>query len=303
MLEDKETAAFMQTAFGYALTGETRYECLFVLYGKLTRNGKGTLCESVMRVMGDYGRSVKVETIAQKHNQLGNMPSEDFARLAGVRFANISEPDQRLELNAAQVKSMTGNDKILARFLYENSFEFYPRFKIYINTNYRPNICDMTLFTSNRVYIIPFERHFEGSEQDLTLKDEFQKPLNQTGILNWLVEGYRLLKERGLKPFAASVSATQEYRHDSDKISQFIEDVLTPDPNGEERTQSVYNHYKVWCKQNGLRHEGINNFKQAFSSIAVVERKRPRGGGNLTTLLFGYTLPDSGYGYQQTLWD
>ena len=293
MLNDSATAEFMQTALGYALTGETRYECLFIFYGVTTRNGKGTLCESILKVMGDYGSSVKAETIAQKHNQMGSMPSEDIARLAGVRFANISEPDQRLVLNSAQVKSMTGNDSILARYLFENSFEFYPRFKIYINTNYRPNIRDMTLFKSNRIYIIPFERHFEGEDQDTTLKEEFAKSVNQSGILNWLIAGYKILKERGLVPSPAVLAATDSYRYDSDKIAQFVEDTLIPEPNAEERTSAVYKHYQKWCTQNGCYAENNRNFKQAMSAMAKIVRKRPRLGGSETTMMLGFALPEN----------
>ena len=106
-----------------------------------------------------------------------------------------------------------------------------------------------------------------------------------------------------LEPSPAVSAATDEYRHDSDKISQFVEDVLTPDPNGEERTGDVYQHYKSWCTQNGLRYENQKNFKQALSAIARVDRKRPRGGGSETTLLFGYTLPRNSYDGQRTLWD
>jgi hypothetical protein len=83
---------------------------MFFLYGETTRNGKGTLMESILRVMGDYGRAVRPETIAQKQNVNSQNPSEDIARIGGIRFANISEPSRGLVLNAAQVKSMTGND-------------------------------------------------------------------------------------------------------------------------------------------------------------------------------------------------
>ena len=62
---------------------------------------------------------------------------------------------------AAKVKAMTGNDTLNARFLHENSFDFIPQFKLYINTNYLPVINDMTLFSSGRVVTNPFERHFE----------------------------------------------------------------------------------------------------------------------------------------------
>ena len=46
--------------------------------------------------------------------------------MAGIRFANISEPSRGLFLNAAQVKNMTGNDTLNARFLHENNFDFKP---------------------------------------------------------------------------------------------------------------------------------------------------------------------------------
>lgn len=107
---DKEKAKFLQKALGYSVSGDTRYECMFLFYGETTRNGKGTLMESVLSVMGDYGRAVRPETIAVKSNNSSQNPTEDIARLAGIRFANISEPSRGLLLNAAQVKSMTGND-------------------------------------------------------------------------------------------------------------------------------------------------------------------------------------------------
>lgn len=65
MSGDKEKARFMQKSLGYGLTGDTRYECMFFYYGATTRNGKGTLMESTLHVMGDYGLTVRPETIAQ----------------------------------------------------------------------------------------------------------------------------------------------------------------------------------------------------------------------------------------------
>ena len=153
---DQEKAIFLQKALGYGISGDTRYECMFFFYGETTRNGKGTLMESVLSVMGDYGRAVRPETIALKSNNNSSNPTEDIARLAGIRFANISEPSRGLFLNAGQVKNMTGNDTLNARFLHENSFDFKPQFKLYVNTNYLPVINDMTIFSSNRVHIVPF---------------------------------------------------------------------------------------------------------------------------------------------------
>lgn len=105
-----DTAKFLQKALSYGISGDTRHECLFILYDAKTRNGKRTLCESVLKVLGSYGCTTRLERISIKQNVSSQTPSEDIARLAGVRFTNISEPGCELVLNAAQVKSMTGND-------------------------------------------------------------------------------------------------------------------------------------------------------------------------------------------------
>lgn len=285
---DGEKAKFLQKALGYGMSGDTRYECLFILYGATTRNGKGTLCESVLKVLGSYGCTARPETLSMKSNANSHTPSEDIARLAGVRFANISEPGKGMVLNAAQVKSMTGNDTLNARFLHENSFDFSPQFKLYINTNYLPIINDMTLFSSGRVITIPFDRHFEESEQDKGLKAEFQKPENQSAILNWLADGYHTLMEEGMKLPAAVIAATGAYREDSDKVWQFVQERLDEAPTMEVRTSEVYESYRSWCAENGCYPENSRNFNQALRSFATVVRKRPQTGGGATTLLLGY---------------
>jgi putative DNA primase/helicase len=76
--------------------------CLFSMVLQL-ETVKGTLCESVLKVLGSYGCTARPETISLKKNNNSSSPSEDIARLAGVRFVNISEPSRGLVLNAAQV--------------------------------------------------------------------------------------------------------------------------------------------------------------------------------------------------------
>ena len=290
MSGDTDRARFLQKALGYAVSGDTRHECMFFLYGETTRNGKGTLMESILRVMGDYGRAVRPETIAQKQNVNSQNPSEDIARLAGIRFANISEPSRGLVLNAAQVKSMTGNDTINARFLNENSFDFQPQFKLYVNTNYLPVISDMTLFSSGRILIIPFDKHFEEWEQDKTLKEAFAKPDAKSAILNWLIQGYDLLRREGFTVPQAVVEATQAYSHESDKIAQFADERLEADPNVETRTAAVYDEYRQWCGDNGCYTENSRNFNHELRKFGTVVRRRPKNGGEKTTLLIGYKV-------------
>ncbi|MFZ2540091.1 MAG: phage/plasmid primase, P4 family, partial [Oscillospiraceae bacterium] len=290
MSGDNEKAEFLQKSLGYALTGDTRYEAMFILFGATTRNGKGTSMETFLKICGDYGRTCRPETIGMKTNNSGSAPSEDIARLAGARFVNISEPDKKLTLSAALLKTLTGSDTVNARFLHENSFDFKPQFKIFTNTNHLPTVTDLTLLTSGRVKIIPFERHFEEYERDLGLKVEFSKQENLSGILNWALDGYRKLRKTGLEMPQSVKDATLAYHHENDKVGLFLEERLVEDGNCEERTADIYYAYQDWCRENGYYPENAKNFKISLSNAGKIIRKRPRCGGEKTTVFIGYKL-------------
>ena len=293
---DAELAVFIQKALGYSLTGDTRYECFFILYGATSRNGKGTLCETMMQLAGEYGRTASPETIAQRKYNDSRSPSEDIARLAGARFVNMSEPDKQMALSAALVKTLTGNDTINARFLGENSFEYKPQFKIFVNTNHLPYVSDSTLFSSDRVKIIPFARHFEARERDSSLKSKLTTAESLSGILNWCIEGLKALQCEGLKMPEAVAKATQQYMENADKIGQFIDSELECAPAAEVKTKAVHEAYQNWCYTNGYRPEGIGEFKKSLASASIeVKRKRPESAksnpnANKESFVLGYRL-------------
>ena len=291
MQGDKDLITYLQKALGYALTGDTSEECLFLLYGPTTRNGKSTVIETFMALMGGYGKAAGADTFALKQRWDSGAPSEDLAKLAGARAVNVSEPDKGMVLNAARVKTLTGNDTITARYLHENSFEYKPQFKLFINTNYLPRANDVTIFSSGRVKVIPFNRHFEPEEQDKTLKKRLLKEFS--GVLNWCLEGLWLMQETGFDPPEAVLAATAEYRHDSDKLTRFVEDCLEADPRAEATTTAVYSAYQEWCRGNGQQSESLTNFKRGLEAFATIKRKRPQGcprTANPQMMVLGYRL-------------
>lgn len=291
MKGNEELEKYLQKALGYGLSGDTSEECFFLLYGPTTRNGKGTIMETYMRMLGGYGRAARPETIAMRQYVNSSGPTEDIAKLCGARAVNISEPDKQLVLSAATVKSLTGNDTMTARFLNENSFEFRPQFKLFINTNHLPKANDMTIFSSGRVKVLPFDRHFSSEEQDKTLKRRLCYEL--TGVLNWCVEGYRLMREEGFEAPDSVQEATAQYRRDSDKLARFVEDCLESDFLGEEPVQEVYSVYRRWCEKNGQKADGYPTFKQGIQGYGQVVRKRlesASGYSNRLTVLTGFKM-------------
>ena len=289
MCNDADLAVYLQKALGYALTGDTSLECLFILYGATSRNGKGTTMETFLKIMGDYGKTSNPEMLSTKFgNTNASGPSEEIARLAGVRFVNISEPEKKITFNAALVKRMTGNDTLNARFLHENSFDFKPNFKIFINTNYKPSVSDMTLFYSNRLKLIPFKRHFDEHEQDKGLKAFFASADSLSAIFNWCYAGYIQFRKHGLEDPNAVTQATKEYQEESDRIGQFVDAWLEEGESFEVRTSAAYKLYGEWCDKYGYRKENSTNFNNAIQRFVPIIRKRPNdGSGGPTTMLVG----------------
>ena len=269
------------------VTGDV-YRTGEILYGPTSRNGKGTTMESILRIMGEYGKNADPTMLQAKFNAQSGGPSEEIARLAGSRFVNISEPEKKITLDAALTKRLTGNDTITARYLHENSFEFRPSFKIFINTNHRPNITDLTLFESGRIKIIPFDRHFDEKEQDKGLKGFFAEPENMSGILNWMLEGYKLFRSQGLEMPDSVVQATMDYQMFSDKMGQFFSECLQPKADSELRRAAVYTRYKEWCAENGYRADSAKVLNAEIDKRYTVQKKRPADGvGSTTQIVLG----------------
>ena len=272
---DKDRIRFLQKAIGYAMSGDTRLECMFILYGATSRNGKGTTMETVLRILGEYGRTAKPDMLSAKGIINSSGPSEDVARLNGARMVNISEPGKHMQINASLTKQMTGNNVLTARFLRENSFEFKPQFKLFIDTNHLPQISDMTMFESDRIRIIPFFRHFTAKERDLDLKSYFAQPDNLSAILNWCLEGFRLYNEEGLDMPEAVLKATEDYRRVSDRILMFCGQCLKKASGKELRAQAIYRRYQDWCSENGFKAENASNFRKKMEQYFVYQKRRP----------------------------
>ena len=124
---------YLQTAAGWALTGDISEQTMFILFGS-GANGKSTFLNTIMYLLGDYATAASTETFMKKS---GDQYSNDIARLRGTRFVTTTEAEQGRRLSEPLIKKITGNDQMTARFLYGEFFNFTPTFKIFIL-----NCCD-----------------------------------------------------------------------------------------------------------------------------------------------------------------
>ena len=260
-----DRAAMLQKSLGYALKGEANEECYFTAIGEKTRNGKGTLFDTVLQLFGSYGIQMDFATISRGNTvKDGSKATPDLARLASVRFVLTNEPEKGVYLNEALMKQITGNDDITSRPLYGDILQFKPVFKLFITANSKPNVADDSLFASGRVKLLPFTRHFEEHEQDRTLKSKLREPESMSGILNWLLDGYRRYCAEGLKDTEEMQRMVGEYRWENDAVGQYLAErvTLTPGtPGNRMPVKRMLADYRHWCDPIGIKPLGLKMFK------------------------------------------
>ena len=292
MCGNSQKKRFIQKLYGMTLTADTSAEQCYFEYGATTRNGKSTLNETIAfghGGSGGYALTMSPQTLAQKQNRDSRAANGDIARLRGCRFLNVSEPPKRMLLDSALLKTLLGRDTIVARNLYEKEFEFTPIFKLFINTNHLPLIQDDTLFTSGRICVITFDRHFSEDEQDKGLKDRLKSRENLSGLFNWLLEGLALYRSEGLHAPQDVIEATSNYRQSADKIGNFIAECM--EQTGKNSAAgTVYQHYSSWCDSNGYGVENKGNFFDELRSKGLLAPSGTVGKTTVRNVVKGYSL-------------
>lgn len=248
MSNDIEKAEFLQRCLGYSLMGRASEECMFILYGKTTRNGKSTLLDTLRNLLGDYGDSADVNLICRNGlPKSADAATPSLAKLRGKRFATMSESQKYVRFDEERIKQLTGGEAISARFLGENLITFIPQFKMWLSCNDLPNVSDFSLFASDRIKVISFDKHFTETERDTNLKELFQEEKNMSAIFNWLVAGFKAYKIRKLEAPQSVRNAVAEYQKDNDLVWQFLEEKTIRDVDSVIKTKDLYQLFKLWC--------------------------------------------------------
>ena len=235
---------YIQTAIGYTLTGDTREQCFFQCYGD-GANGKSVFLDILYEMLGDYSLNSQVESILAKNNSSSGASSE-IARMNGARFVRTNEPNEGSRFNEGLVKQLVSGDVTTARFLYGTEFEFTPKFKLWIATNYRINVRGTDYGIWRRMRLVPFEVKFEGAKADKTLPDKLRTELPQ--ILGWAIKGAIKWQKEGFNTPREIEDANKVYKQEMDYVGKFIDDCTKPSIIGKEKASDVYQEYAKWAK-------------------------------------------------------
>lgn len=240
----KDLVDYIQCAIGYTLTGDTKEQCFFQCYGD-GANGKSVFLDILYQMLGDYALNSQVDSILARSNNSGGANSE-IARMNGARFVRTNEPNEGSRFNEGLVKQLVSGDVTTARFLYGTEFEFLPRFKLWIATNYKINVRGTDTGIWRRQRLVPFEVKFIGDKADKHLTEKLIAELPQ--ILGWAIKGAVKWAKEGLNTPKEIEIANNEYKQEMDIINSFLTDCTRVSPNGREKASDVFKEYSQWAK-------------------------------------------------------
>jgi putative DNA primase/helicase len=269
---DKEPIAFLQRVSGYGLTGFTHEHQLFFLYGT-GRNGKGVCGRTIAGIMAKYAVTAPMETFtATNHTQ---HPTE-LAMLQGARLVTAQETEEGRRWAEARIKSMTGGDRITARFMRQDFFSFDPQFKLLIVGNHKPSLRGVDEAMRARMNFIPFSVTIPEKDRDKQLTEKLKQ--EWPAILRWMIDGCLKWQKKGLCPPAAVRAATEEYLAEEDAVSTWFGECCERDGSGRENTADLYRSWKGWAEGAGEFIGSMKRLNQALQARGFEPKREPGTG-------------------------
>lgn len=269
-LEDAATIEFMQRLAGYCFTGSTQEQKMFFLYGTGS-NGKSVLLNVLREIAGCYGLTFEAEGLMQtKHEPHPEM----FAKLVGKRMAVSNELPQNGRWHEARVKALTGSDKISARFMKKDSFEFTPSHTHLVSANFRPRLSGDDAAMARRMVLVPFEAKFEGAAKDPLLPEKLRA--EYPGILQWVIDGAGKWHADGLGIPEKTSAASAEYMEDMNDLQSWLDECCTVAPNVQTPSSILYKDFRDWKESRGEACPAIGTFNERLQRVEGIMFKKTR---------------------------
>lgn len=246
--ETEEIIACIQQCIGLSLTGSTREQVMFMMYGSGS-NGKSTFIEEMSYMMGDYYKTIDSSMLM---SQAASNASIQFslAELVGCRFLVTKETNEGEKLAEGTVKAMTGSDQINAQQKYGRPFQFMPQFKLWMMTNNLPIIRGADFGIWRRIFLIPFMHRFTDTEKDMDMPEKLKAETPK--ILGWCVKGFQAYIAQGRRLVMPEClkEALHDYQDDMDVVSKFINKCCKVSSSSSETCSLVFGAFKSWAMNN-----------------------------------------------------
>lgn len=254
-----EMIAFLRRMIGYTLTGLIREHILGFNFGG-GANGKSTFLTAIHALLGDY--AVRAPRGLLFKAKGGDKHPTEMTTLFGARFVSCAEVGESEKFDEALVKDLTGGDKISARRMREDFWEFTPTHKLFLAGNHRPSVSGTDEGIWRRIRLVPWTVTVAPEERDAALGEKLTAELS--GILNWALEGCLEWQRDGIGEPIEVTEATAEYRDESDPLKEFLDRYCVFEPGAKVARKWVREKYVAYCSDNGREPVQSKRFAQAL---------------------------------------
>lgn len=245
-LVEEDVISYLSRAIGYSMTGLTTEHAIFFVYG-FGANGKSTFLNVLLWILGEYAKNIPTEMLMDGREQHPTGLSD----LRGVRLALATEIQEGKRWNESLIKSLTGGERIVARRMHGNFFEFDSTAKLWVMGNHKPSLRGADNGIRRRFHFIPFTRTVPKELQDPFLKEKLFE--EASGIFNWMIEGYLSWKKQGLNPPPSIVDATNEYFDEMDIIGNFVREECEEGSSLNAPHAALFERYLIRAKEKNER--------------------------------------------------
>ena len=278
VLPDPETRRFLRRAIGYSASGVTS--------------------EHVLDVLGDYAATLPPNLLLAK--KVDQHPTE-LTTLVGRRFVSAIEAGHGRRWDEARVKWLTGGDRLTARGMRQDFFQFDPTHKLWVAANQKPRVRGTDAGIWARIKEVPFEQEFRDADdpapdrQHLPVKDlELKEKLRSEypGILRWIVEGCLEWKSEGLGVPAQVRQATDDYRAEEDVLRPFLEE-YEPLSSGQVLLETITKDYREYAARAGDPPLGNRDMAAALRERGYDVRRGAKGKSTVRPRRVRVTMGDA----------
>ncbi len=266
---------YLKQIAGYCLTASVREQCFFIFWGD-GRNGKSTFIKVLLEMLGSWAAQTPADTFIMKK---GANNHNDLARLFDKRLVAAIETEDGGRLAEGLIKSMAGSDRIAARALYQEFFEYDPQFKVILTTNHKPRIKGTDFAIWRRIRLVPFTWRIPDDKVDPDIFDKLKAEM--PGILAWAIDGCLQWQLAGKLESPEKVQeAVNEYQKDQDLVRRFTDEMCETGKSYSTSLKELYELYEKWSKDGGEFVLSKNRFSKRLIEMGM-ERMHEREGTQL----------------------
>lgn len=247
--DDRQSIGTLQEWFGYLLTPDTTQQKILALIGP-KRSGKGTIGRIIKALIGEA--NLVAPTLSGLGTNFGMSPliGKPAAIISDARLSGRSDKAVILE----RLLTISGEDSITIDRKHLPAWTGKLTARITMISNELPHLSDPSGALASRLIILRLMESFFGNE-DPTLTAVFRGEL--PGILNWAVEGWRRLRERGhfLQP-ESGAELVEQMEDLGSPVGRFLKDRCEVGPGYEVMPSDLYGAWRDWCAAHGREYTG-----------------------------------------------